>query len=236
MSTIIEFPVEKTRRVLSLRRQESRRLLFTSSLFSVLFVALFAQIRLEKSNHDVALMVRNERVGTSSGPERAIASVNDGDISSMRDREWEKKLAAHINALDLRKPASIGSDCVGAVCILGPSYRIGYDQGVVSAVFPDELSAEGIQALPSSDLPQLLSGMRGQAIVDYDSFELSSLRTPASLSVDGMKDWQTFELRKDGRVQGYAVVQQSADQIKGISFCSGSEFETDLSSCMKAFE
>lgn len=233
MSTVIAFPAEKTKRVLNLRRQENRRMVLMSSLFSVIAIGLIAQIKIENTNREVAYALKNDRPSVA-GPQRAIASVGS-DSALKADLAWEQKLAAKLGGMDERAPASIGSQCKGALCVLGPSYRIVYENGVRGAAFAEGLSEDGVKGLPSADVPRILEGMRGLGKIKYDTFFRNE--TAGVLSKDGNL-YQTWELRVDGERSpaGFAVVRETSSQIRAFAFCSAEEISSDLSGCLKKVE
>lgn len=235
MSRVIAFPAEKSKRVLNLRRQENRRMVLMSSLFSVIALGLAAQIKIESTNREVAYALKTERP-TADAPQRAIASVGAGKAGELRaDLAWEQKLAAKLGGMDARLPASIGSSCKGALCVLGPSYRIVYENGVRGAAFADGLAEDGVKGLPAADVPRILEGMRGLGNIQYDTFFRNE--TAGVLSKEG-NVYQTWELRKEGEraPAGFAVVRETARQIRAFAFCSAEEVASDLAGCLKKVE
>jgi hypothetical protein len=237
VSVIIQFPNQRSRKVLDMRQQETYRLAYGGAFLSFLALMVMAQIKIETQYDGVALARLDDRYAGKA--ERAIASLESSVPLSKRgehlssDQAFVSRLSAIAPDISHshRTPSSIGTDCKGAVCDLGPNYRLVYQgSGLKGADIAEGLVDEGIRGLPSSDQPALLSRLQGAAAVAYTRFEKQKL-TGLAVSSDGsLAVWVLYG--EADLLKGYAVFADTGERIQSVAFCPAGSQPFNASECL----
>lgn len=204
MTQVLQFPKEKSKRVLKLKRVDGQRAFLTLSLFSFILVAVLSNEQVMKNQRPVYLISDNSPRSIDK-VNRAIASAQPMNL--FRDVEWEHDLARRLAEKDGRAPASASKSVTlmdhfrfGA---LAGKYRIittGSDAG--SAKIGE---VEYIDSLEIADRPVQIRD-HGKFLMQYRSLlpvEFSSLEL-ASKS-EGAETWSLIS--DSGREVGRAALR-----------------------------
>jgi len=240
MSTVIQFPTNRSSRILKVRQQETRRIAFFATVSSIVGLMMFAQMKVEVNHNQVSYALNSIPQDSSSSPQRAIASIESMNSKSqvLSAEKFVESINESINESNVRNPASfapaLGSPCIGAICSLGPNYRMVYQNGFKGAAL-EGLLDEGARGRPISDSRKILTQFIGKAVVDYDVFEATK---DPSRSLSDQNKIKVWELKKKGAdvSAGIAVISEFDDQIRSIVFCPSGSGPADSSSCLKQIE
>lgn len=236
MSTVIQFPTNRSSRILKVRQQETRRIAFFATVSSIVGLMMFAQMKVEVNHNQVSYALNSIPQEQATTAQRAIASIEP--MNSKSQISSAEKFVISINENVGRNPASfassLGAPCVGAICSLGPNYRMVYQNGFKGAAL-EGLLDEGGRGRPISDSKKILTQFIGKAVVDYDAFEVA--KSP-SRSLSDQNKIKVWELKKSGSEAsaGIAVISEFDDQIRSIVFCPSDSGPADSSACLKQIE
>lgn len=219
-----------------MRQQETRRLAYGGAFLSFLAVTVMAQIRIETQYDGVALARLDERY--SGKAERAIASMQPDGNERAAQVSSDQALVSKLNAIapdvssGLRLPSSIGQACQGAVCDLGPNYRLIYQgAGLKGAEMAEGLVDEGIRGLPSQDQKDLLYKLQGSAAVSYKRFEKQSTGGREISSDGSLSVWALYDEAE--LPAGYAVFSDAGQRIQAVAFCSAGSEAFNAQECLR---
>ena len=178
MSKVILFPKRRSQNVERMHQKQSKHILFTLSVLSLVLVAVFSNEQYNRARNPI-IIVSDQKTGLQQ-LDRAIASAQPMD--PFRDYEWEQKLAAkladHKTEIKDRTPASISTKSQKIELLrFGPlagSYRLGLssfeDKNLISEIEFFEQSEASLQAV-TLDPAQFLQENKDLFSVSYDHFK-----------------------------------------------------------------
>lgn len=203
-SKIIQFPKNKSTRVLSRRKAESRQVLSFLSLVSLVLTALYFHDHVASQNRPVYVISDNN---SSNSYGRGLASFDMND--SLRDLDWEKSLAQRLSADEPfgRVPASFGRPSQGLDEIrfgaLAGKYRIVSDakEKIVSLRYTENL--ETADRPEFIEREQFLRHYKNKMSIAYTKFELVPSSQP------GGEEYRL--IGDEGEPVGHAIFKMDGD-------------------------
>jgi hypothetical protein len=201
MKKILHFPAQRTRKVLALQKADSQRFFLAMSLFSVVLVAVFANVQ------------------SSSALRRAVASVQP--LHAFRDLEWEKQIAQKLGQEnpESRTPASV-AERVSLMDDLryGPlagKYRMRSVASEAETIETKLKEIEYVQSDEVTDKPVVLPDTKSFLIKYSGLLDADFANTELAYSKEGEEMWQLLD--RGQKVVGRALISTDSNgRLLGI--------------------